>query len=109
MIIKNITINNKDTFIELLIKELCKYNISYVYIKETSELHFSNYIFRFFENYYTYTRTNVHKITHKIEDSTKTNKKKKDKDKDKKKKIIPEMILKKSYIPNQQKYPRNYL
>lgn len=109
MIVRSIEINNKDTYIDLVIKELCKNNISYVYVKESNELHFDNYIFRFFENYYTYTRMSIPKMAHKIENLTETNKKKKDKDKDKKKKIIPEIILKKSYIPNQQNYPRSYL
>lgn len=49
MEIKNFFINDKDSFINLIIKELCKNNISYLYIEELDEIHIENYIFRFFD------------------------------------------------------------
>lgn len=56
MIVKNIKTNNKNLIIDLIIKELCENNISYVYIKDSSELHFNDYIFRFYENFFIYSR-----------------------------------------------------
>lgn len=47
MIIKNFLVSDKDIVIDLLLKELCKNNISYVYLSEINELHFDKYIFRF--------------------------------------------------------------
>ena len=48
MIIKNLYIlNDREDFINMFLKELCKENISFIYIKETNELHFNNYIIRF--------------------------------------------------------------
>lgn len=48
MIIKNLyIINNSEYFINNIIKELCENNISYLYIKDTNELHFNKYIIRF--------------------------------------------------------------
>lgn len=47
MIIKNILINNKETFLDCLIKELILNNISYVLI-DNYEIHFNNYIIRLY-------------------------------------------------------------
>ena len=47
MKVKNILINEKNEFIELLIRELIKYEIGYVHID--NEIHFDNYIFRFYD------------------------------------------------------------
>ena len=47
MKVKNILLNEKEKFIDLVIKELIKYKISYVQIG--NELHFDNYIFRFYD------------------------------------------------------------
>lgn len=47
MKVKNILVNKKEKFIELVIKELIKYKISYVQIG--NELHFDDYIFRFYD------------------------------------------------------------
>ena len=48
MIIKNLyIINNSEYFINNILKELCENNISYLYIKDTNELHFNKYIIRF--------------------------------------------------------------
>ncbi len=103
MIVKNIKTNNKNLIIDLIIKELCENNISYVYIKDSSELHFNDYIFRFYENFFIYSR-----IEAPIWKAKEVQEKQKN-DKDKKKKIIPEIILQKSYTPNQQNYPNIYL
>ena len=48
MTIKNILVDNIDECINIILKELSKLNISYVYIEESNELHFDKYIFRFF-------------------------------------------------------------
>lgn len=47
MEVKSILINEKNEFIELLIRELIKYEIGYVHID--NEIHFDNYIFRFYD------------------------------------------------------------
>ena len=47
MKVKNILINEKNEFIELLIRKLIKYEIGYVHID--NEIHFDNYIFRFYD------------------------------------------------------------
>ncbi len=47
MIIKNILINNKEIFLDCLIKELILNNISYVLI-DNYEIHFNNYIIRLY-------------------------------------------------------------
>lgn len=47
MKVKSILINEKNEFIELLIRELIKYEIGYVHID--NEIHFDNYIFRFYD------------------------------------------------------------
>lgn len=47
MKVKNILINEKNEFIELLVRELIKYEIGYVHID--NEIHFDNYIFRFYD------------------------------------------------------------
>ena len=48
MIIKYFLVNNLEEITNMIIKKLCKKNIPYVYIKETNEIHFDNYIFKFF-------------------------------------------------------------
>lgn len=51
MIIKNYYVNNNlDYVINYIIKYLIKNNINYLYIQETNELHFDNYILRFKSN-----------------------------------------------------------
>lgn len=47
MIIKNIILPNEN-YLDKTLKSLCKNNISFVYIKEDKELHFDNFIVRFF-------------------------------------------------------------
>ena len=47
MKVKNILINEKNEFIELLIRELIEHEIGYVHID--NEIHFDNYIFRFYD------------------------------------------------------------
>ena len=49
MEIKNFFINDKQNFINIIIEELCKNNISYLYIKELNEIHIEDYIFRFYD------------------------------------------------------------
>lgn len=49
MQIKNILTNEIDIVKEFIIKELCKKNIPYIFIKESNELHFDKYIFRFYD------------------------------------------------------------
>lgn len=49
MKIKNFFINDKENFINVIIEELCKNNIQYLYIKELDEIHIENHIFRFFD------------------------------------------------------------
>lgn len=48
MIVRNIYVSNKELFVDNLLRELIKQEISYVLID--NELHFSNYIIRFMEN-----------------------------------------------------------
>jgi len=51
MIIKNYYVKNDlDHVINYIIRYLIKNNINYLYIKETNELHFDNYILRFKNN-----------------------------------------------------------
>lgn len=45
MIVKNYLVSDKEIYLEYLIKELIKYNISYVLI-DNYEIHFTNYIIR---------------------------------------------------------------
>ena len=47
MIIKNMILPNEN-YLDESLKILCKNNISFVYIKEDKELHFDNFIVRFF-------------------------------------------------------------
>lgn len=47
MKVKNILVNEKDKYIDLVIKELIKYGISYLQID--NEIHFDDYIFRFYD------------------------------------------------------------
>ena len=47
MKVKNILINEKNEFIELLIRELIEHEIGYIHID--NEIHFDNYIFRFYD------------------------------------------------------------
>ena len=47
MKVKNILINEKNEFIELLIRELIEHEIDYIHIDD--EIHFDNYIFRFYD------------------------------------------------------------
>lgn len=50
MIIKNyLVLQNIEHFIDELLSELCRRNISYVYIDSVRELHIENYIYRFFD------------------------------------------------------------
>ena len=47
MIVKNILINNFDIYIDLLVRELINLGINYTLIE--NEIHFDNYIIRFYE------------------------------------------------------------
>ncbi len=47
MIVKNIIVSDRDFFTENLVRDLIRYQISYVQIE--NEFHFFNYIFRFFD------------------------------------------------------------
>lgn len=51
MIIKEVQILEKNNFLSSLLRELCTQNISYVLIDDENylELHFNNYIYRFYE------------------------------------------------------------
>jgi hypothetical protein len=46
MVVKNILVDNKEEFLDCLIRELIKLNISYVLID--NEIHFLNSIYRFY-------------------------------------------------------------
>lgn len=46
MIVRNILVNKSEEIIDLLVRELIKYGISYVLID--NEIHFDNYIFKFY-------------------------------------------------------------
>lgn len=48
MIVKCFLVNELEELINYIINYFCKNNISYIYIKETQELHFDKYIFKFF-------------------------------------------------------------
>ena len=48
MIVKCFLVNELEEITNIIIKKLCKKNIPYVYIKETNEIHFDKYIFKFF-------------------------------------------------------------
>lgn len=48
MKVKNILVNGKNVFLDILIRELIKYNISYVLI-DNYEIHFDNYIIRLYD------------------------------------------------------------
>ena len=47
MIVRNILVNNSEKLIDLLVRYLIKYGISYVLID--NEIHFDNYIIRFYD------------------------------------------------------------
>lgn len=47
MITKYFLVNDLEEITNIIIKKLCKSNIPYVYIKESNELHFDKYIFKF--------------------------------------------------------------
>lgn len=51
MVIKEVQILDKSNFLTSLLRELCAHNISYVLIDDENyhELHFDNYIYRFYE------------------------------------------------------------
>ena len=48
MIVKCFLVSELEELINYIINYFCKNNISYIYIKETQELHFDKYIFKFF-------------------------------------------------------------
>ncbi len=48
MITKYFLVNDLEEITNTIIKKLCQNNIPYVYIKESNELHFDKYIFKFF-------------------------------------------------------------
>ena len=56
MIVRNILVNKSEEIIDLLVRYLIKYGISYVLID--NEIHFDNYIFKFYniEDYATKLR-----------------------------------------------------
>lgn len=49
MKVENILVQNRDYFVNIILKELCKNGIPYVYLENGNELHVGNYIFRFFD------------------------------------------------------------
>lgn len=75
MILKYLYIvNNKEYFIKILLKELCKKNIPYLYISDSNELHFDNYIVRFIDKKITNNKTEFDELLFKIFEIAKDNK-----------------------------------